>query len=58
MNLRNAAALALWYLVVPPPNYVGIPMANWERRAIFDSKACQPVAALRPVQSFLKGTDS
>jgi len=49
MNLRHAAALALvgWYLMVPPPNYIGIPMANWPRRAVFDSKAqCESVFAV------------
>lgn len=44
MRFRHAAALALvgWYLMVPHPYFIGIPIANWQRRAVFDTKAqCQ-----------------
>jgi hypothetical protein len=45
MNLRHAAAIALtgWYLMVPSsPYFIGIPIANWQRRPVFDNKAqCQ-----------------
>jgi hypothetical protein len=46
MRLHHIAAflLVVWYLEVPPPNYIGIPIANWERRGVFDSKAqCESV---------------
>jgi hypothetical protein len=59
MNLRHAAALELvvWYLMVPAPRYIGIPMANWERRAVFDSKAqCESVATPRVRRLFGGGT--
>jgi hypothetical protein len=41
MNTCRAAALALvaWYLLVPPSNLIGIPMANWQLVGVFDSKA-------------------
>ena len=56
MNLRHAAlTLVIWHLMVPPPNYVGIPMANCERRAVFDSKArCESVAT-PPVRRLFGG---
>jgi hypothetical protein len=40
MKVRHAAALALvgWYLIMPPGDLIGIPMPNWQRRAVFDSK--------------------
>ena len=36
-------AIMRWYLMVPPStNIIGIPVANWQRRAVFDTKAqCQ-----------------
>jgi hypothetical protein len=46
MKLHHTAAFAVagWYLMVPRPNYIGIPVANRERRAVFDSKAqCESV---------------
>jgi hypothetical protein len=58
MNLRHAAALGLvvWYLMVPPRYVIGIPMANWERRAVFDTKAkCENAATL--VQGILPPDD-
>jgi hypothetical protein len=58
MNLRHVAALALtgWYLMVPPRYVIGIPMANWERRAAFDTKAkCENAATL--VQGILPSAD-
>jgi hypothetical protein len=41
MRLYHIAAFVLagWYLMVPPRYLIGIPMANWERRAVFDTKA-------------------
>jgi hypothetical protein len=40
----------------PPPNYIGITMANWERRAVFDSKAqCESVATPRVGRPFGRG---
>ena len=44
MKIRHAAALALvgWYLLWPPGYFLGIPIAKWHRRAVFDNKAqCQ-----------------
>jgi hypothetical protein len=33
-------AIMRWYLMVPPsPFLIGIPVANWQRRAAFDTKA-------------------
>jgi hypothetical protein len=49
MNLRHAAALGLvvWYLMVPPRYLIGIPEANWEHRAVFDTKAeCESATTL------------
>jgi hypothetical protein len=36
MKVRHAAALALvgWYLIMPPGDLIGIPMPNWQRRAV------------------------
>jgi hypothetical protein len=43
--LEGPATLAImkWYLIVPPStNIIGLPVANWQRRAVFDTKAqCQ-----------------
>jgi hypothetical protein len=43
--LEGPATLAImkWYLMVPPStNIIGLPVANWQRRAVFDTKAqCQ-----------------
>jgi hypothetical protein len=40
VKLHHAAvAVVVWYLIMPPPYVIGIPIANWHRRAVFDSKA-------------------
>jgi hypothetical protein len=49
MKIRHVAALALvgWYLMVPPRYVIGIPMANWDRRAVFETKAeCESATTL------------
>ena len=58
MKLHHAAALALavWYLMVPPRRFFGIPIANWERRAVYDTKAqCESVFTPRAGRPFGKG---
>jgi hypothetical protein len=42
-NGPTTLAIMGWYLMVPPStNIIGIPVANWHRRAVFDTKAqCQ-----------------
>jgi hypothetical protein len=58
MRLHHIAAFVLagWYLMVPPRYVIGIPMANWERRAVFDTKAkCENAATL--VQGILPPDD-
>ena len=39
----NTLTIMRWCLMVPPStNIIGIPVANWQRRAVFDTKAqCQ-----------------
>jgi hypothetical protein len=52
MYTNGPATLALvgWYLIVPPPYYIGIGMANWQRRGVFDNKAQCQSARLNLIQ--------
>jgi hypothetical protein len=58
MKLRRAAlAVVVWYLMVPPSDVIGIPMANWERAGVFETKGqCEKVATPRLRRLFSGGT--
>lgn len=57
IRICHAAALALvgWYLMVPPPYYIDIPMAHWQRRAVFDTKAQCQIGRVNLIQHPPKG---
>ena len=46
----NTLAIMGWYLIVPPAFFIGIPMAHWKRRAVFDTKAQCQSARLKLVE--------
>lgn len=52
MYTNGPATLAItrWYLMVPRPYIIGVPMANWQRRAVFDTKAQCQSARLKLIQ--------
>jgi len=58
VKLQHAAlAAVVWYLIMPPPYVIGIPMANWERRGVFESKAqCERAATPQLRRWFGGGT--
>ena len=48
-------AITRWYLMVPPPYFIGIPMAHWKRRGVFDTKAQCQSERLKLIQQPPKG---
>jgi hypothetical protein len=52
MYANGPATLTImgWYLMVPRPFIIGAPMANWQRRAVFDTKTHCQSARLKLIQ--------